>query len=571
MRGVPQQNNKILLLVDGIQINELNSGGFYAGGQFNLANVERIEVVYGPASALYGTNAVSGIINVLTRDPMTTKGARATILGGSLSTGKADIRYGQYNKDTKFGYNVSIMGKMTGKADLRGVRGDSNWTNAMDNFENDVSADGQIRFKDFRAGWVIQDKDASYATFRVSAPGATGTSGTPGPLYRDHGINWHIRFLNTWLNYAYAKQEAWSLQSTVYLRDATVQDDTTPIIERQSATSPGSQSRYYRPGRLIGNETQFAWTPKERWRLSAGLVVEQERLAEGFSLSTSQAEGERPPAPRTPKMMTNNLVSAYLQAQIPVAESTELFLGIRHDGSSYYGNVQTPRFGLVFNRDKLNAKLLYGQAFRAPKPWDYTDGSGNPNLGPEKSHSVELTAAWSFSEHLRLDVALYRNHLDNLLTREIQGGNSRWVNSGELNTDGCETGLEYRKGPLRIYANYTFTASEDAHGSQVPEIARHGGNAGFQFAFSPVLRLSLRGQYFGERTNPKPIPSTGNDRIDPALVLHGTLSWKLPRGFDLQLVVNNLLDAVYYHPSNLDPSRYRQPERSLRLQVGYSF
>ncbi len=51
MRGVPGQNNKILVLVDGIQVNELNSGGFYGGGQFNLANVDRIEVVFGPASA----------------------------------------------------------------------------------------------------------------------------------------------------------------------------------------------------------------------------------------------------------------------------------------------------------------------------------------------------------------------------------------------------------------------------------------------------------------------------------------------------------------------------------------
>jgi len=76
MRGVPSQNNKILLLVDGIQINELNSGGFYAGGQFNLTNVDRIEVVYGPGSAIYGTNAISGIINVLTRDPKETQGGR---------------------------------------------------------------------------------------------------------------------------------------------------------------------------------------------------------------------------------------------------------------------------------------------------------------------------------------------------------------------------------------------------------------------------------------------------------------------------------------------------------------
>ncbi len=67
MRGAPSQNNLILLLVDGIQINEINSGGFYAGGQFILSDVETIEVVYGPASAMYGTNAVSGIINIITK------------------------------------------------------------------------------------------------------------------------------------------------------------------------------------------------------------------------------------------------------------------------------------------------------------------------------------------------------------------------------------------------------------------------------------------------------------------------------------------------------------------------
>jgi outer membrane receptor for monomeric catechols len=50
-----------------------------------------------------------------------------------------------------------------------------------------------------------------------------------------------------------------------------------------------------------------------------------------------------------------------------------------------------------------------------------------------------------------------------------------------------------------------------------------------------------------------------------------TLSFKLPRGFDLQIAINNLLDAVYYHPSNLPPSRYRQPQRAFRIYAGYSF
>jgi outer membrane receptor protein involved in Fe transport len=139
VRGVPGQNNKILLLVDGIQINELNSGGFYGGGQFNLTNVDRIEVVYGPASALYGTHAVSGIISIITRDPKDARSGRASLLAGNFRTRLADFRYAAYDKDADLGFSVSAMVKQSDKADLRGKAGDENWTEALENFENDAA------------------------------------------------------------------------------------------------------------------------------------------------------------------------------------------------------------------------------------------------------------------------------------------------------------------------------------------------------------------------------------------------------------------------------------------------
>jgi outer membrane receptor protein involved in Fe transport len=105
----------------------------------------------------------------------------------------------------------------------------------------------------------------------------------------------------------------------------------------------------------------------------------------------------------------------------------------------------------------------------------------------------------------------------------------------------------------------------------MPEIAPHSANAGIQYIFTPNVRISFRGQYLGERKNPKIIMTTGNDRIDAAFILHTALSLNLPHGFDLQLFINNLLNVVYYHPSNLPPSRFRQPQRAFRLNVGYSF
>ncbi len=183
---------------------------------------------------------------------------------------------------------------------------------------------------------------------------------------------------------SYDRHETWSFRSTAYYRNTTVPDDTIPIIELPTEDSAGRQYRYYRPNSLIGNETQFRWTPDPRWRFSFGLVLEQERLAETISITESAAADVQPPAPADPNMLKNRLISVYAQSQISLSKTIDLFLGVRHDDSNYYGAVTTPRLGFVFNRGKLTAKILYMQAFRAPKPWDYTNGSGNPNLKPEK-------------------------------------------------------------------------------------------------------------------------------------------------------------------------------------------
>ena len=457
------------------------------------------------------------------------------------------------------------MYKQSDKADLGGAAGDFNWTEAMENFENDASFDGRIRYRDFSAGVLFQDKDASRATAQLGIP-------RPGePPQSDRGVNWHIRFLNTWLTYEYARKPTWSLRSTAYYRDSTVLDDTIPVIELPADGAPGRQFRYYRPNNLAGNETQLRWAPVPRWRFSLGLVLERERLAEDFAVAESESADERPPVPGAPEMMTNRLLSAYAQAQTSLSARLELFLGLRHDDSNYYGAVDTPRLGLVYNRGPLTAKALYMQAFRAPKPWDYTDGLGNPDLKPEKNSSFEVAGGWSFSDHLRLDVSAYRNRLNNLLTRVEEENGSRWVNAGALEADGGEASLEYRRGRLKAYLNYAYTDSRYVREGRVPEIAPHGANAGIQYAFTRSFRAGLRGQYLGERKNSKLIPSTGNDRIDDAVVLHANVSLDLPLGFDCRLIANNLLDAVYYHPSNLPPSRYRQPRRSIRLAVGYAF
>ncbi len=565
LRGLPSQNNLILVMIDGIQINELNSGGFYGGGQYNLSNVERIEVVYGPASALYGTNAVSGIINIITKKPGSADAGHVGTGVGNFGKFITDFSYDYFNEDNDFGVRIAGMYKQNKKADLKEKNGDYNWTNAMENFEDDLAFDAMIKFKGFTWGTYFQNKIASRTT----------NYKTIGSKYLDHGTSWNIRFLNSCLQHIYDKNEKWINQAKVYFRNATVKDNTIGYIIKADTSSPGEQVAYFRPNHLIGIEEQFNYNPFNKLNLIAGAVFELETLSKGFTKSYSQSQSEKPDKPVKPDEIDNNLLSFYLQGQYKIIESTVLTAGIRQDFSNYYGNVLTPRFAVVFNKGAFTVKALYNEAFRAPKPWDYTWGDGNDNLDPERMKSGELFASYRFGDHFSLEASFFNNTIDDLFVKETIKVNdsteiNRWANKDKVTTIGIETGIKYSIEKFQAYLNYTFNDSRDQEKNRIPEISDHILNLGFSYEPISNLIVNFRTNYLGERNNPKEIAATGSDIIDNALIFHAAITYYVS-GFSFQIVGNNLLNTEYYHPSNRPPDRYRQPQRSVLMKMAYTF
>ncbi len=561
MRGVPSQNNLILLLLDGVQINELNSGGFYAGGQFNLSEVERIEVVYGPASALYGTNAVSGIINIITKSPEGRHKGHVSLLGGSYKTGMVDFSIKDFNAKKRIGFSLSGMYKSTEKADLGGAKGDNNWTERMENFENDLTFSARFQFKNLTAGADFQEKRSSLTTNFLSV----------GDKYLDKNTLWDIVFFNSYLKYTHQFHEKLSLNSTLYYRNTTVKPNTIYQIEKATDKTTGNQVGYFRPNQLIGFENQLNYKTTERLMFTVGIVGEIEELSEDFSISFSNSQFIKPVAPVKPEMLNNFLFSYYAQANFKISSQLSFIGGLRHDFSNYYGQVLTPRTGLVFNKDKFTAKILYNRAFRAPKPWDYNYGTGNPGLKPEKMHSFEAFGAYSVLDNLAFGVSVYKNVINDKLIKETSAGIDRWINKSELNTFGVEAFGNYSFNAFSVYANYTYSDSYDEVGIYIPEISMHTANAGITHSPGYHVKLNLRANYLGPRKNPMVIQSTGNDIIDDALLFHCCISYLDFNDFDYQLKVNNILNQEYYHPSNRFAGRYRQSQRSFYLTIRYNF
>lgn len=561
MRGAPSQNNLILLLVDGVQMNELNSGGFYGGGQFNLSDVERIEVVYGPASALYGTNAISGIINVITKSTEGKDKGHVSLLGGNFKTGMVDFSLKNHNVGKDIGFFVSGMYKTSEKADLRGAKGDNNWTNDMENFENDLSLSAKIKVKSFNAGIVYQEKQASMSTNYKSA----------GEIYLDRNTLWDIAFLNSFIKYTNNKSTKCALNSTLYYRNTTVKPNTIDHIEIATDTAPGKQVGYYRPNQLVGIENQVNFKATSKILIIAGVLGEIELLSDGFSVSGSNSEFIAPPTPSKPKMLNNQLFSYYIQTDIKIFDQLSFIGGLRHDFSSYYGQVITPRTGLVFNMNKFTAKLLFNSAFRAPKPWDYKYGTGNSNLKPEKMQSFELVFSYLILKNLSLGSSVYKNLIHDKFEKETTASVDRWVNKSKLNTLGFELYSNYSIRDFVVYANYTYSDSYDSDDVSIPEISMHTANAGITYSYKTNIKINFRTNYLGQRESPFIIPGTGTDVIDDVYLFHGTISYLNFKGFDIQLKVNNIINQEYYHPNNRFAGRYRQPQRTAQLKLSYNF
>ncbi|MDD4923120.1 MAG: TonB-dependent receptor [Bacteroidales bacterium] len=553
-RGIPNQNNLSLILVDGVQINELNSGGFYAGGQYNLSNVERIEVIYGPSSVAYGTNAVSGIINIITKNPLENK-TELNASAGSFNTAKGDFSFSRANEKKQFGILLSGMYKQSDKANLKGRAGDNNWTDQMDNFEKDYSFDLKVLIKDFVIGTNYINKQSSTATFFK----------TVDSNYRDYGTLWNILFVNNYVKYNKKISEKVSFSSTIYNRNATVLSNSVYSIVDTA------QIGYYRPNNLTGMEHILNYEINKKMSVTGGLTFEYEWLSIKNTNSYSPSSDQKPPKPEKPQMVENHLTSLFIEPRFTLAKNIFLSGGVRFDQSSIYDQILTPRAGLVYHSAKHLLRLFYAEAFRAPKPWDYTDGLGNPGLLPEEMTSLEAAYVLSCSDHLKINLTGYTNHLDNAFRKAFTGDEYRWVNSGGIKVNGLEVFIRYASKKVSSSASYTFNQSQDGFGQSVPEISKHTGNASVTWSFNEHLKLNLRTNYVGKRENTKLIASTNSLFVDPFLILNGAFTYANFKGFDIQLLARNMLNKEYYHTSNRDPDRYRQPQRVVLLSVGYTF
>jgi outer membrane receptor protein involved in Fe transport len=600
IRGVTTgYNTKVLLLIDGIPRREAILGEWSTDEEIQINNIERVEIIRGPGSALYGGNAYAGVISVFTKNEVDV--TKASYSMSSFNTERLEFYTGKSIDD----FSLIVAGdayETDGHKMERDRKGkETNHTDRVD--AKNIQA--KLIYKDFRLALTQNDFVTDYPLYAI---------GRDKPQYYE--------ITNGSINYAIDKED-FHIDSHFYFNHATRFFDNTT---RDETGRLKLAHESYLESLIEGFDGQLTYDWLEGNTFVAGVSLEQketEKYFEEFILQSSKVDsvehildnGETVNVPvdlyrleehhyfswlnkdldinSKPGEVETWNYAAYLQDEMKFMENRlNLTLGLRFDKYEGFDAEFSPRAGLVVSPAKgLSIKLLGGRAFKPPT-YRQTymiriDGKspGNPDVGPERIRTFEVGLSHNFADSILAGV----NYFNNTLTDFIESINyAAYSNSNDKRKiSGLEIDLraDYKLDlnclrSVSVFSNYSFINAIDEIGSQkidVPSVAKHSANLGINLKNNWMTLYS--GLNFIGRRNKSESYHSGVvvDEYKERDNKGSYLIWDINLGFHefahlpirLDLTVHNLLDKEHYNPT-YDPDTYydyTKERRNISLKI----
>ena len=509
--GITQRT---LYLIDGVPQNDNanNSIGWIAYSQIPKDAIERVEIVRGPASALYGSEGLGGVINIITKKPEEKRETSVTVKYGSGETGSQEIFHSQ--KINRFGIMVN------------GQREESDGFYMQD----PVTADASKKWRDgnrFYSKLTMDLDEKSDLSFSFLRYEHTMNKGRPYFF----GEKEDYRY---WLNYARNGQIA-KWKALVYASD----DEKDAYIDVKSGAlkyKAIDRIENFQPF-TWGSELQSTVSLSQLGEITLGVAYKSVHFETEYIYLTTvreyQAEGDQA------------FTSPFVDYEIPfLGEKLILNIGCRYDfvdstdgkerdtgttkGYGPYDNTYadksweefSPKGGLVYRPDKRTAfRASVGQGFRAPTLFElyktHTRGGkvtiANPNLEPEKILSYDIGAERLLLDTLWARVSFYQSFAEDLIATEDHPANVNWnirENLEEVEIKGIE--LELKWLPVKdwtIFSNYTYNKTEITKDPQTPAnegnvvsgYPEHKAKAGISYQSPSLFDANLIFNYVGKR------------------------------------------------------------------------
>ena len=451
------ESDQTVVVVDGVKLNDPSqAGGGYNFGNLLTGDISRIEVLRGAQSILWGSQAIGGVVNIVTAQPAAPFAANIEAEGGSMGT--AYLRAGVGGTNERMSWRLAANQFTTdGVSAYR-------FGKEKDGYRN-TSLSGRVNVR--IAEGVSADLRAVYSR------GRNEFDGFPPPAYvfadsPDYG---RTTDLVTYAGLNFAMFENRLSNRIAYGYTRTDRDNYNPL----QATTPvtfdarGQNRRY---------EYQGVFDIAPGWNATFGAEREDARMR-----TASPSSFTPNPIPTRAKVSTD---SAYVQVQGTVAPGLTLTGGVRYDDHSTFGSRTLGQAAAAWslNEGATVFRASYGQGFKAPTLYQLYSEYGNTALRPEESDSWDAGVEQAFLDGLVKVSATYfgrktTNQIDYVSCPSTTtpagfplcyvGAAKRsgyYNNTARTKAKGVELAASAKAGPLDIQGNYTWTdARNDVAGS----------------------------------------------------------------------------------------------------------
>jgi len=618
MRGfTPSPSVKYtLILIDG------KPSGTDNIASIDLQNVERVEILKGPFSAQYGSSAMSGVINVVTKKNRGELAGQFGIEYGSFKTSKTNLSMGgalsdKINFDISLAHNRQAKDYKTGKNNLydedyaKSILDPSTYGERMVNSQfKTYSVNSRIGFV-LSENWEVNLNGGYYKADDVETPGNF----------------WHTEGMDS------KDIERYTVGIDLIGNLGGHQIKFSPFYSDEDSKTYDVGADGY--GDFVNSFKTYGFQLHDTYQIGDHtLALGLDNKTESYKSKNYKTNGELE-APYQPDHK-NITTGIYGQSQFKfLNEKLNLLLGVRGDNikfkleadkllankkSSEDYWVLTKNIGLKFELlDGFSAHASWGDAFLAPKAYqvagEYTRGSsvtvGNPDLDPEKSNTVDFGFTYSkFKQGLNFDLTYFStDHKDKIIRSTLPNYNTAYINAQKAKMKGIELLASYDFGALsdydysfRVYLNYTHIIDADLKYKDAQGINRKGAmryvrdnTASFGLEFDNLKGFSTRlnGRYIGHRyennymyladysnwpnITKEPIVFNGeevrSESIDEELLRHPvsyvfdySASYTFKEKYTLGLKVANLLDENY-----TEKDGYNMPGRSIMAKFTCRF
>jgi len=572
------------VLIDGHRINEATYGSSAIGRDFpvNIDLINHIEIVRGPSSSLYGTNAFFGVINIFTKRGRDYKGPEVTALVGDHDTLGGSLTYGQRFNN---GLELLLSGSSS-KSD-----GDDWYYEEFDDpYTNNGWAEGIDDYETYRLFLK-----AAIADFTLVGSFGHREDGYPtAPWwteFNDPNSNMTDEFYFFDLKYEHVTESGLEITSRIFYNgydydgaypydwaDYDFDPDLDPYI---LYGIDGAHSD------LWGVELQAVKNLWDSHRLIfGGEYRDSFALEQNYYNYQATAVGSDyeyiDPHPLNSEEDAYSW-AFYLQDEYRINEQWILNAGLRVDHYSSFGNTSNPRVAMIYNpRNKTAIKFLYGSAFRAPSAYEVYYGDnltqfGNPDLEPETITTYEIAWEEQITNNLRTVVNLFYYQIDDLIGQTYNADDALiFENIEEIEAQGIEFELEgkfFDKVDARF--SYTYQKTENTQtGDRLSNSPEHLGKININVpVWRDKLFLNFEELYSSSKltvaTEDRPV-----ERLDAAWVSNLTLyAQKIIGTLDLSLSVYNLFDEEYEVPGSAEhlQAGLEQAGRNILFKATYSF